>query len=101
MCPRAVPRDILDEIIDDCLEYCKDYTHKQKPLIDVLENLKQADTFVDTYNKEVYNKGMAKGKRRIQVLENRRPSNYKMEHCVNKYPKLLQWWKTIDTGNFN
>lgn len=95
MCPRAVPRDILDEIVDDCLEYCKDYTPKQQPLINVLENLKRSDTFIDTYEKEVYNNGMIRGKERIRTLENRRPSNYSMQHCLEAYPKLLKWWNEI------
>jgi len=95
MCPRAVPRDILDEIIDDCLEYCKDYTQKQKPLIDVLENLKKTDTFIDTYDDITYNNGMVQGKKRLRILETRRQSNYNMEDCLREYPKLLQWWEGI------
>ena len=92
MSPMSLPRGILNSFIEELLEYCKPYTWKQKPLIDVLENIKNRPNFEEQWPEE-YIKGAKGGKERVLKIEKIRNDKVRLENILKD--QLLSWWEAL------
>ena len=92
MSPMSLPRGILNSFIEELLEYCKPYTWKQKPLIDVLENMKNRPNFEEQWPEE-YVKGAKGGKERVLRIEKIRNDKVRLENILKD--QLLSWWEAL------
>ena len=82
--PLSLPKPLLDDIIDDALEYMKPKaTRKQRPLIDVLTNLKKRETFTPTRS----------GKLRQMYIDKIRKQD--ITQLLEKDKRMLDWWNSI------
>ena len=82
--PLSLPKDLLHEIIDEALAYMEPIaTRKQRPLIDVLKNLKTRETFTPT----------EKGKKRQLYIDKIRKQD--ITKVLQKDERLIQWWNAI------
>ena len=82
--PLSLPKPLLDDIIDDALEYMKPKaTRKQRPLIDVLTNLKKRETFIPTRS----------GKLRQMYIDKIRKQD--ITQILQKDKRMLDWWNSI------
>ena len=82
--PLALPKELLHTIIDEALRYIEPRaSRKQRPLIDVLKNLKTRKTFVPT----------KQGKQRQQRIDALR--NKSIENILVKDERVLEWWNGI------
>ena len=81
-----------NSFIEELLEYCKPYTWKQKPLIDVLENIKNRPNFEEQWPEE-YIKGAKGGKERVLKIEKIRNDKVRLENILKD--QLLSWWEAL------
>ena len=82
--PLSLPKQLLHTIIDEALEYMEPKaTGKQRPLIDVLKNLKTRETFTAT----------KQGKLRQLWLDKIRNQDITKLLAIDK--RILEWWKSI------
>jgi len=82
--PLALPTGLLHTIINEALDYIEPRaTRKQQSLIDVLENLKQRETFTAT----------KKGKDRQERIDSIRKQDIKK--ILIRDERILDWWTSI------
>ena len=82
--PLSLPKELLHTIIDEALEYMEPIaTRKQKPLIDVLKNLKSRDVFAPT----------EKGKKRQLYIDKIRKQD--ITKILGNDERVLKWWNAI------
>jgi len=93
MSPLSLPREILDPIVDKLI------THNNLggALKNVLVQLKNRPTMAEQWPEE-YQKGMQKGKRRIQTLEHIRKDSLTMRDILSANQDVLNWWDKINVG---
>jgi sulfatase maturation enzyme AslB (radical SAM superfamily) len=84
MSPLSLPKELLHTLIDEALVYMEPRTTwKQRPLIDVIKNLKTRETFTPT----------EKGKKRQQYLDRIRKQD--ITKILARDKRILDWWKSI------
>ena len=82
--PLSLPKELLQTIINEALEYMEPRaTRKQRPLIDVLKNLKNRETFTPT----------KQGKLRQLWLDKIRKQD--ITKLLAKDERVLKWWTSI------
>jgi hypothetical protein len=86
--PLALPRDLLNRRIDE-LE-----TLTTGALHDVLQQLKDRPTFEEQWP-DSFQKGLAKGKRRVLQLEQIRGDSYTLADILKQDPEIYEWYNSI------
>ena len=88
----CLPRNLLNDIVDEFVEKNKKRLTKHVYFFSALQDLKKKPTYDQTY-KEQYNKGLAKGKKRVLQLDKIRNTN--IEKILKKDLRILKWWQSI------
>ena len=92
MSPLALPREVLDKWVDELLfELNKNVTTIRRPMIDVLNQLKNRPTFEQQWPAE-YEMGFIKGRQRIFKLEDIRKDTYTMTDILRERNEVYEWW---------
>ena len=95
MSPLCIPKVQLQNYIEKVLKKIKPQaTHLQQPLIDVLENLLTRETFEEQWPDE-HRAGLAKGKARIETLEDIRNDTFTMQDILVQDEDIFKWWNSI------
>lgn len=93
MSPLAMPKQILIEIVDDIIQYIEPkITEKTKIYLEALQDLKNKNTFDETYPD--YMEGLKRGKQNMIRIGDFRKDDI-FEDIIKKNKKLLEWWKKI------
>ena len=88
MSPLALPRSLLEPRLKALAD------RSQGAMRDVLTQLTQRPTFQEQWPQE-WQKGLARGKRRILRLEQIRKDTYTMAHILSPDQELYDWWQNI------
>lgn len=95
MSPMCLPRPILERVINQLLLKLKPLASvQQQPLIDLLENLLNRQTFQEQWP-DSYQDGIIRGKDTVYVIESIRDNPTTMGAILKQDAEIYEWWKSI------
>jgi hypothetical protein len=95
MSPLALPKDVLHPWIDETLGILdRAVVRRNRPLGDILEQLKTRPTFQEQWPNE-WQSALARGKQRVLKLESIRQDQLTLADILKDRPEVYEWYQSI------